>query len=173
MNCSLLFRKGFDAVLRDAVISNDLFYRYELRRWWNDAMPFCLFWMLNPSTADAAIDDRTIRRCVWFANREGCGGLIVVNWFAWRSAYPSELQQEPHPVGLENYHYIRRAISLCKGPLIAAWGGNKMVKPYLNKLPNLLGNRKLMCFGTNDDGSPKHPLYLPKTSSLVLFEMFQ
>ena len=47
----------------DALISPDGRYRYWLTRQWGEGMRVCWV-MLNPSTADASIDDPTIRRCI-------------------------------------------------------------------------------------------------------------
>ena len=71
-------------VRRYANISADGVYRYYLLRLWDgdDYGDKCTFIMLNPSTADHMVDDPTIRRCVGFAEREGCTGLEVVNLFA-------------------------------------------------------------------------------------------
>lgn len=77
--------------LRGAVISDDGRYRYRLWRTWAPELPRMAWIMLNPSTADAEVDDPTIRRCVGFAKREGCGGIEVVNLYAYRSTDPSVL----------------------------------------------------------------------------------
>ncbi|WP_131822315.1 DUF1643 domain-containing protein, partial [Mycobacteroides chelonae] len=61
-----------------AVISADGLYRYELHRSWR-AGPVVEFIMLNPSTADAEVDDATIRRCIGFAKQWGYGALVVRN----------------------------------------------------------------------------------------------
>ena len=63
--------------IRTAVISDDGLYRYRLERVWDDARPALPFVMLNPSTADALVDDPTIRRCVGFAPRENAGGCLA------------------------------------------------------------------------------------------------
>ena len=89
-----LFPTSYE-VQRSAVISPDGLYRYRLDRWWgpesegmgSNRMPFM---MLNPSTADADEDDRTIRRCIGFAHREGCNGITVVNIGAYRATDPDE-----------------------------------------------------------------------------------
>ena len=81
-----------------AVISQDGLYRYHLERRWSDA-PFLTFVMLNPSTADAEIDDPTIRRCVGFSKREGAGGIAVVNLYAFRATSPADLRQASAPYG--------------------------------------------------------------------------
>ena len=54
-------------------------YRYKLWRIWDPESAPVLFVMLNPSTADANRDDRTVSRCVAFAKRDGFGGFLVGN----------------------------------------------------------------------------------------------
>src|SRR5438105_250311 len=74
-----------------AWFSPDKQYRYLLTRSW-DHIPQAMTWiMLNPSTADAFRDDPTIRRCISFARREGCGSIRVVNLFALRATDPRDL----------------------------------------------------------------------------------
>src|SRR4026208_2484913 len=51
---------------RAATISACTRYRYSLRRTWAEGCAIVCFIMLNPSTADADIDDPTIRRCIGF-----------------------------------------------------------------------------------------------------------
>ena len=63
---------------RTAVISADERYRYLLRRDWTPGDTLGVI-MLNPSTADAQVDDATIRRCIGFAGAHGCGSLLVAN----------------------------------------------------------------------------------------------
>ena len=81
-------------------------YRYLLTRRWG-TVPAMVWIMLNPSTADAFAEDPTIRRCLIFAHREGCGGLTVVNLFALRSTDPKALTRHPDPVGPANDTFIR------------------------------------------------------------------
>ena len=77
--------------LHGAVVSDDGLYRYILTRTWDRSLPALVFCMLNPSTADATVDDPTIRKCIGFAQRLGYGGIIVVNLFAYRATKPREL----------------------------------------------------------------------------------
>ena len=86
------------AVCKSAQISPCGLYRYRLERFWSDkpALPFV---MLNPSTADADLDDPTIRRCMGFARREGAGGIIVATLHAFRATTPEELRKAYDPFG--------------------------------------------------------------------------
>jgi hypothetical protein len=56
----------------NAVISECGRYRYRLYREWAQSERMPIMWvMLNPSTADASIDDPTIRRCIAFSKAWG------------------------------------------------------------------------------------------------------
>src|SRR3546814_16904510 len=82
----------------------------DLWRIWDDTKPQCMFIMLNPSTADADLDDPTIRRCIGFAKSWGYGGLQVCNLFAYRSTEPRELlkvRSEERRVGKEGVSTCR------------------------------------------------------------------
>jgi hypothetical protein len=37
--------------------------------------------MLNPSTADAEVEDPTIRRCIGYSHAWGFAGIVVINLF--------------------------------------------------------------------------------------------
>jgi uncharacterized protein DUF1643 len=63
-------------------------YRYSLTRVWDEALPTITFVLLNPSTADDQQLDPTLRRCVSFAKREGYGGMITLNLYAFRATDP-------------------------------------------------------------------------------------
>lgn len=149
-----------------ATISSDGRYRYELTRYWEPGPDAC-FIMLNPSTADADQDDPTIRRCVSFARREGCGSLTVVNLFAFRATDPRALKsQSINPVGPNNDRHIVEAAHRATGPIICAWGASS---PYDWRAPDVLRliRRPTYCLGITKDGSPRHPLYLPSAAPLL------
>src|SRR5215469_5352787 len=115
-----------EAISRDAVVSADGLYRYELFRRWADG-PIATWVMLNPSTADAKTDDPTIRRVMGFSTGFGCGACVVVNLYAWRATEPAELWKAADPVGPSNAHYLieaARRAKLTDAPLIAAWGAH-------------------------------------------------
>lgn len=106
-----------------AVFSPDRRYRYLLRRTWQPEVEALLFVMLNPSVADALADDHTIRRCTYYARREGYGGLSVANLFAYRATDPAELLTVADPAGPDNWRILTTLALRDPGRLVvAAWG---------------------------------------------------
>lgn len=150
------------AMQRGAVISDDRRYRYVLGRRWAADGPLATFIMLNPSTADAEVDDPTVRRCIAFARSWGMAALHVVNLYAFRATKPADMFAAADPVGPENDRYLTsHAMAACTGgmPLIAAWGAN--ARPdrvaHVLRLPGMVA---LQALGVTKDGAPRHPLYL-------------
>ncbi len=156
-----------------AVISECGTYRYQLEREWNKAWKKrALFIMLNPSTADAEKDDPTIRRCINFANREGCTQLSVVNLFAYRSTDPKWLWGAPDPVGPENDAHIHHEI-LGADLVIAAWGANGLAGaafPRVLRVQEYAGSKPVLCLGMTKEGAPRHPLYIARDQPLESFK---
>lgn len=156
---------------RDANISGCRQYRYELSRRWADG-PLMVFVMLNPSTADAAVDDPTIRRCMHFARREGLDGINVVNLFAFRTPSPAAMKAASDPIGPDNDAYLARVFlsaSAWNVPVVAAWGAHGSFKRRDARVYQIAKGEGVLlhCFGVTKDGAPKHPLYLPNDAPLV------
>jgi hypothetical protein len=157
-----------------AVISGDGKYRYHLRRTIAPHGRIATFIMLNPSTADAWVDDPTIRKCVGFCQRWDCGELHVVNLFAVRAADPAVMRQSDDPVGPDNCAWVQRIVDITvnrvsperRGYVVCAWGTRGI---YMGQDQNVLGliakQCKPMCLGVTQDGHPKHPLYVPYGSA--------
>ena len=78
---------------KSAVISSCGRFRYELRREWDEILPPFVAGLLNPSIADADIDDPTIIRSFKRAKANGCGSLIVWNLGAGRATNPRDWWQ--------------------------------------------------------------------------------
>lgn len=150
---------------KNSVISNCEKFRYLLSR--GDCSNPLVFIMLNPSTADAYLDDPTIRRCVGFANTGGYDGIIVINLYAFRSPNPKDLFQTQDPVGSENDQYIANILMQHK-TVVCAWGSNALLDRVSNVMSILKQhNVKVLCLGVNKNGSPKHPLYISASQELV------
>ena len=144
-----------------AIISECGKYRYELRRKLSEHPGKVLFVMLNPSTADASVDDPTIRRCMGYAKDWGYGELIVCNLFAYRATKPDKLKSVGDPDGPFNEHYLRSAI-LEADLIICAWGINGQGKgrEFIHYWPSRAYGLHYLELSKN--GTPKHPLYLKK-----------
>jgi hypothetical protein len=154
---------------QDAVFSPDRMYRYVLSRRWAEGPRALIVIGLNPSTADEREDDPTIRRCIGFAKREGCSGLIMLNLFALRATDPMVMRAHPEPVGELNDQWIRDLATREAHVVVAAWGVHGEHRgrgaEVAAKIPNLL------CFGRTKGGHPRHPLYLRADTALEPFNV--
>lgn len=153
-------------------------YRYNLYRLWDTARPLALFVMLNPSVADHTADDPTIRRCRSFALAAGCGGIEVVNLFAYRATHPRNLPgSDQEAIGPERDAHIvaaaHRAAASGEGSrIILAWGAQKRAtraqeEAVVSLLSSVLGpSCPLYCLGVTKAGKPRHPLFVPDCQGL-------
>lgn len=161
---------GLGGAQRSAIFSSGTCdYRYLLTRRWAPG-PVMTWVMLNPSRADEALDDPTIRRCVRFAQAAGCSAIAVTNLYAWRTPDPRGLRRTADPVGPDNDSWIRTAVrAAADGPVVLAWGARAepaRAQAVLELLAGILGQHPLQCLGTTAAGHPRHPLYLPATTPL-------
>jgi hypothetical protein len=153
---------------RSAVISGCGAFRYVLtRNWTDDTASVLLFVMLNPSTADAGIDDPTIRKCIGFAQRLGYGGIEVVNLYAYRATDPRALKTAGYQVGPDNDRYTMAAIRRAANVALA-WGANArgMIRPDIVLRMVREAGVTPMALRRLADGVPEHPLMLPYTCTL-------
>lgn len=166
-------------MIRLADLSVDGLYRYSLRRIWEPDGPRMAWIMLNPSIADAEIDDPTIRRCIGFAQREGCGSIEVVNLYAYRATKPDDLLDATGAgidvLGPENVPYVTAAFEHA-AVVIAGWGASFVDRRNTWKLArvNVQGiaakhDRPLHCLGRTKAGHPRHPLYVRADQPLEVF----
>ncbi|MGV9836633.1 DUF1643 domain-containing protein [Nocardia niigatensis] len=159
----VLFEVG-PALRGAAEVSADGVYRYELSRRWADG-PVMGWVMLTPSTASADIDDPTIRRCIAFAKSWGYSGIVVRNLFALRATDPCALAAHPDPVGPDNDAYLARCGR--EEMAVLAWGARGHERGRAAEVLALLARDQVELYrlGTTSTGEPRHPLYLPKTST--------
>jgi len=142
-------------------------YRYVLRRTWSGNPEYCMFIGLNPSTADAEMDDNTIRRCIRYAQAWGYSGMFMVNLFAYRATDPADMMAAEDPVGPENDYHIKRMAAKSK-EIIAAWGNHGA---YLDRDQAILNmGFDLRVLGLTGQDQPVHPLYQPKDALPVHFD---
>jgi hypothetical protein len=93
------------------------------------------FVLLNPSTADADQLDPTLRRCVTFAKREGFGGMVILNLYAFRTEHPKVMLAASEPVGPDN----DRILASATGTIVAGWGANAAPARVAEALASSIG----------------------------------
>jgi hypothetical protein len=158
-----------------AIISCCGRYRYRLEREIGmDGRTFAYFG-INPSTADAQLDDATVRKWIGFTKVNGGRRFIVGNAFAFRSTDVGALRYAENPVGTRNASFIAKIIADAD-VLVPCWGdGTKVSEPLRKRLDELAD--RLLCsgkpvkvFGFTKSGDPKHPLMLGYDTPLIAWE---
>ncbi len=146
-------------------------YRWVLGRQWGEG-PLMHFTMLNPSTADAMQDDPTIRRCVGYALREECGGLLVTNLSSFRARDPKALISwlakaidARGAYGADTDRHIRECAMASKFNVVA-WGANARHRLLAHRAKGVLdlllahSQAGVSAIEVLEDGVPSHPLML-------------
>lgn len=139
-------------------------YRYVLERSWGCERTVLVIG-LNPSTADAKVDDPTVRRCVQFAKDWGFGRLLIANLFAYRSTNPSVLLKVDDPIGPSTDRILRETIEEADC-VVAAWGARGGLLKRDQTVLEMLDD--VYCIGLTASGMPRHPLYMPAASQPTL-----
>ncbi len=140
---------------RSAVLSDCGTYRYSLTRRWSVG-PLLGWVMLNPSIANALVDDPTIRRCVGFARRWGFAGIVVRNLYALRATDPRALSRHPDPVGPDNHTHLGAAAG--DALTVCAWGARGGTRGVDVAVQLEEHGARLVCLGWTRDAQPLHPL---------------
>lgn len=162
-------------------------FRYSLTRAWAPTDPvnkLTFMWvMLNPSTADGSTDDPTIRKVRSFTREHGGSTFIVVNLWAYRATRWQTVRDGfkagENVCGHKNWNLagvLSEAVNIDR--IVLAWGrhaseidpSNARVREVLSQLKTR-SRTAPVCLGTNKDGSPKHPLYVPLATPMVPFNL--
>jgi len=102
---------------------------------------------------------------VGFATSWGYNTLIMGNLYAFRSTDPKGLSAAENPVGPRNQSILNDFVHKAE-TVVAAWGKNPLTAEAKRSADWLLSLEKTKHLGLNKDGTPKHPLYLAKTTLL-------
>ncbi len=157
-------------IVREAIFDETNNYRYTLRRHWkNGGKKLVNFILLNPSTADAKIDDPTIRACMQIADNWGYDGIVVTNLFAYRATKPTDLKKQKNPIGEKNNEWIKKCA--LEAPLtVVAWGNHGLFQNRGQEVVKLLAGKQLHCLEVLKNGCPRHPLYVRRKTEPVVFD---
>ena len=147
---------------KGAVMEGDR--RYQLWRIWDKNQPLLLYILLNPSNADAAVDDRTVLKLVQISKNLGYGGFYLGNLHSFITPYPSVLKYYIIMNDSLNLMHLKKMVEKCE-KVVLGWGNSGHTPQWLRETV-----KQSYCFGLNQNNSPKHPLYLPFNSQLIPFE---
>lgn len=150
--------------LAGAIFSPCERYRYRLWRREPGGGRTLLWIMLNPSTADEAQLDPTLRRCRAFTKAWGFTNWEVCNLFAWRATKPAAMLKAADPVGPMNDVLIDVALSEA-AEVVLAWGARGSHLGRDRTVLDLVRQAKKPTWRLGDPvgdlRQPAHPLYLP------------
>lgn len=153
-----------NGTLGSAMFSKDLRYRYMLARPFGipDKRDICMFIMLNPSTADADVNDPTVARCIRYAKDWGHAGLLVANLFGLRATDPRELYRVADPFGENTGLVLAAARRPDVTRVVCAWGTHGKLHDAGEKMRRALYEQgtAAQALKLTRDGHPAHPLYL-------------
>ena len=155
-----------------AIISPCGQYRYRLERTIAMEGPVYAFFGVNPSTADAAVDDATVRKWTGFCKRWGAQRFIVGNVFAYRATDVKALATVGDPFGDDIGDHVTSIIEEAD-ILVPCWGDTCKVPPKLQFAFDVLmdalvsSGKPVRHFGLTKGGDPKHPLMLGYNTPLV------
>jgi hypothetical protein len=155
-----------------AIFSEDRKHRFCLWRYWDMSNPkVVLFIGLNPSRGNEFYNDPTIKRCIAFAKKFGCGGMLFGNLYSLISPDPdsvkANIETASHPLNNEALLYMAQLSS----QVVCCWGTWDFIALRKYAVVDMLraAGISASCFGLNRDGSPKHPLYLKSNCTLMPF----
>jgi hypothetical protein len=154
-----------------AVMSECGFYRHALTRWWNHLNPRFALWIgMNPSTADANVDDPTVRRDILYTRDVlGLGGLVKCNVMNYRATNPKALLAPGvDPCSPMNLPGIIAEAGNAAVVIMAHGALPKRLRRYADDVADALDRAgiEMLCLGTTADGSPRHPSRLKRGTPL-------
>lgn len=170
-----------------AIISECGKYRYRLERDRLPPLAECIiddenfhplagktvaFFGVNPSTADASVDDATVRKWIGFCRRWGVSRFIVGNVFSYRATDVRELAKVPFQQGPQHFAHLEKIIEDAD-VLVPCWGSrDKVPNDLRNQIDMMIGwlhrtGKPVMHFGLTSSGDPKHPLMLGYDTPLI------
>jgi hypothetical protein len=142
-------------ITRGASFSDDKLHRLRLWRTWAPELPRVLFVGLNPSKADAMVDDMTVRKGIGFACRWGFGVTLHGNAHSLITTDPGRLYGASDaicPGNDEALIQMARIASL----VVVCWGYFPDFDERFEELTAILRPWNPRCLGRTREGYPRH-----------------
>lgn len=120
---------------------------------------------INPSTADDKKPDATMRKVMWFAEKNWYDGFAMINVIPQRATNPNNINSNPDKwLFKKNYEVIENLMESIPNPaiLLAFWNtidSQKYFRSWLGELVNILKkyNPKFLKIWLTKDWNPLHP----------------
>lgn len=161
---------------KDAIISPCGLYRYRLDRYVQPEGPVIAYIGVNPSTADATVDDHTVRKWIGFTKKMGGSRFVVANLFGYRATDVEDLKRVDDPQGDANLLYLKQIV-LEADIIVPCWGNRGKLPKGLRSHPGLIlswirslvhdQGKQILTFGLTKGGDPKHPLTLGYETEMI------
>lgn len=154
------------------LLSDDEKYRYLLTKEWDKNKRKATVVMLNPSTADMLINDRTIMNVTNFLINNNYGAVSIVNLFAYRATKPEDLSNKDNEQESLNSKYLIESFKDADS-IIIGWVRDK--KKYIKKkreVEKILAkySYKVKCFKDHTGTKLRHPRDMNSNWKLVDYE---
>lgn len=153
-----------DPIVAERTIFNEeRTHRITLFRHWGNIDDFACGISMNPSGAAEDVGDPTVDgMCRRAREYWGVGAYYQLNVMSIRGTYSADLAKAELLSLPENDDWIRRIAAKAR-LVVVSWGnqGHKSGRGPVVKeiLREVCDPAKVVCFGTNKNGSPVHPLY--------------
>ncbi|MGX6999851.1 DUF1643 domain-containing protein [Caballeronia sp. KNU42] len=157
-----------------AIVSECGQYRFRLEREVSmDGVTFAFFG-INPSTADATLDDQTVRKWSGFTAINGGRRFIVGNISAFRATSVKDLAKNLIPPARhwENLGHLSRILDEAD-VLVPCWGNRSKAPAHMHNdfdavlAMLLVSGKPVRHFGLTKSGDPRHPLMLGYNTPLT------
>jgi hypothetical protein len=154
--------KSETAIDRQAWLSEDGTCRWMLRQTWDATRPRALWIGHNPSDAGSKkVDDPTTHRIRFFSMAWGFGSYDLGNFYPFISPDPhfARNRAASHPELMAANRELLYSSIVKAQAVVACWGAiNQDDKAISDLIALVTQHHDIMCLGTNDGGSPRHPM---------------
>jgi len=96
---------------------------------------------------------------------------------AFRSPLPKVMMKSTNPVGSDNDQHLTRWLKIAHSDaanmVVVAWGNDGSHLDRDTQIFDMIAQEGLLplCFGINQNGSPKHPTYLANNLDLIPYKL--
>lgn len=143
-------------VVGSAIYTSNRRHRLFLSRQWNAELTTLGVLLLNPSTANGTVGDKTTARAITIAKERGHGRVVLVNVYTYSDSDPDNLRAQEAKIHARRDEFIEKAIAE-SDELLVAIGCSVDAREDMAQVVALIPeDMELICLGRNQDHSPRH-----------------